>query len=65
MQAGVAIFVITGEPTNVAAPVPPAPVTVNVRVVNVLVPFQTNRRLQVPAVNVKGSLAFVSQGSKQ
>ena len=66
VQAAVAIFVMTGEPTNVAAPVPPpAPVTAKVSVVRVLVPFQTSRRLQVPAVSGRGSPAFVSHGSKQ
>ena len=66
VQAGEAILVITGEPTTVAAlEPPPAPVTAKVSVASVLDPFQTNRTLQVPGVNIRGSLAFVSQGSKQ
>ena len=66
VQAGAAILVITGEPTTVAALEPPLdPVIAKERVASVLVPFQTNRTLHVPAVNVRGSLALVSQGSKQ
>lgn len=66
VQAEAAILVMTAEPSSVAAPVPPPdPVTANGIVVNMVVPFQTNRTLHVPAVNAKGSLAFVSHGSKQ